>query len=171
MQSKSNRYIKMSKKLRITLTAAVMAVIMLVMSVSVCAVDHWYAYAYPYFGTVKYTGLLRTVRNPERTAFTLLGATARIDSSGTGGPTSVSIDVQIIIEGYAGDTTPFTNEFDPARGLGLNYGDYLSTPNQLLNESSNIDEVRGMFYYKDPEATSYIKVITTEKCVHDEPGE
>ncbi len=143
----------MSKKMKITLTAAVMAVIMLVMSVAVYAATHrWYEELHIASGTVILKGSFQASKNSSNTEFTNIYSTLRFDPSGTGGPGYSVLDLKIVLDGYWG-TTP--NYYEEVIEHGISIGNYIHSYRNDISDRYNVNKFDCYYYAKTPQSNVY----------------
>ncbi len=153
----------MSKKMKITVTAAVMVVIMLVMSVAVWASDWWHTETEYDSGSIIIKGSLQTLKFASGTSFRKIYATLRSDLSGTGGTGIECFDMKMVIIPYDNGLQHYpiiTEQQD------VNVGDYINTGMQVYPESYGIDEVKGSYYYKETDHSEYLELPYIHVCVH-----
>ncbi len=156
----------MSKKMKITLTAAVMAVIMLVMSVAVyAAAFNWYKELAIASGTQILKGSLQTNKPSDYSEFTTLYSTLRYDPSGTAGPGAgyQGLDLKIEIKTYRFDSydNPIFVFEDEAEQLRLAEGIYINTPSRNVS-GQQIDLIIGTYQCKTPNSTNYTMGFTID---------
>ncbi len=145
--------------MKITVTAAVMAVIMLVMSVSVYALSHrWYRTSAIASGTQILKGGLQVNKSSDNSEFTRVYATLRYDPSGTAGPGAGyrELDLRIDVEGFGPESrTVSTYYYDRAIGSRVAEGDYISTYNRDIEDNYDIDTLECIYSVRIPNSTNY----------------
>ncbi len=144
----------MNKKIRIAITAAFLAVVMLAMTVAVSASSHrWYEELHIASGTQILKGSLQVNKTNDNLKFTSAYTTLRYDPSGTAGPGAgyQGLHLEIKVYGYWNDRQVYT---DGAVGTNVAEGAYIATANQNVS-SPKINEFKCYYYAKTPGSDRY----------------
>ncbi len=150
----------MSKKMKICLTALTLAVVMVFLTVAVCAADfNWYKQSYLASGTQILKGSIQANKSADYSEFTTLYSALRYDPSGTAGPGAgyQGLYLKIFITAYRLDENDHgTIAFkDSAESSELTpEGSYIHTTKRTI-VGQGVDQYIGTFYWKANENTNY----------------
>ncbi len=144
----------MSKKMKITVTAAVIAVIMLVMSVAVYAASHrWYEELHIASGAQILKGSLQVSKDANNIKFVNINAVLRYDPSDPNYPHAgyQLLDMKINVIGKWNGRKAYE---DDVVGTNIAVGGYITTtPTDVSDRKFN--EIECYYYSKTPQSDTY----------------